>query len=55
MPVVIRENMRETVDIRAVYKLGYLLETPIESCATHRDQVMSVHLKVRKVLMKESR
>jgi hypothetical protein len=28
MPVVIREFMRETVDIRAVYKLGYMLETP---------------------------
>src|SRR5438132_13032180 len=28
MPVVIRENMRETVDERAVYKFGYLLETP---------------------------
>ena len=27
---------RETVDIRAVYKLGYMLETPIESCATRQ-------------------
>jgi hypothetical protein len=31
---------RETVDIRAVYKLGYLLETPCESCATrHRIEI----------------
>ena len=29
MPVVIREFMRETVSgYRAVYKLGYMLETP---------------------------
>ena len=39
MPVVIRENMRETVDIRVVYKLGYMLETPIESCATRSGDI----------------
>jgi len=52
MPVVIREFMRETVDIRAVYKLGYMLETPVVSCATHS---LSPHWTKRKVKMRQVR
>jgi|SRR5580704_10118779 hypothetical protein len=47
MPVVIREFMRETVDIRAVYKLGYMLETPVVSCATHSYEFSGTQRKVK--------
>ena len=52
--------MRETVDNRAVYKLGYMLETPEVSCATRsfegRDPLGSVRTRtLRTVKMRQVR